>query len=168
MSDCISLRDELLNEPAPPLLRDNEGNAFRDVWEAKAFAMGNLLIKSGFISQKEWVDIFSEEILAAQAQGDPDRGDTYYNHWMNALERIAIDRDVVDRKTLQENQELWELAIRNTPHGVALSLDNAYLEPCSDHGHDHAHDHDHHHHDHGHDQHPDPFKPVGVSTLASE
>jgi hypothetical protein len=130
--------------------------------------MGNLLIKSGFISQQEWVDIFSEEILAAQAQGDPDRGDTYYNHWMNAIERIAIDRDVVDRKTLQKNQELWELAIRNTPHGVALCLDNAYLEPCNDHGHDHAHDHDHHHHDHGHEHHPDPFKPVGVSVLGSE
>ncbi len=162
MSDCISLRDELLNEPAPPLLRDNEGNAFRDVWEAKAFAMGNLLIKSGFISQKEWVDIFSEEILAAQAKGDADRGDTYYNHWMNALERIAIERNVVDMNTLQENQELWALAIKNTPHGVALSLENAYLEPHDDHA------HDHHHHGHGHEQHPDPFKPVGLSTLASE
>jgi nitrile hydratase accessory protein len=159
MSDCISLRDELLNEPAPPLLRENEGNAFRDVWEAKAFAMGNLLIKSGFISQKEWVDIFSEEILAAQAQGDPDRGNTYYNHWMNALERIAIERNVVDITTLQENQALWDLAIRNTPHGVALSFENAYLEQHDDHDHGH-------HHDHG--QYPDPFKPVGVSMLGTE
>jgi nitrile hydratase accessory protein len=171
MSDCISLRDELLNEPAPPLLRENEGNAFRDVWEAKAFAMGNLLIKSGFISQKEWVDIFSEEILAAQAQGDPDRGNTYYNHWMNALERIVIERNVVDLTTLQENQALWDLAIRNTPHGVALSLENAYLEQHGDHGddHDHGHHHDHDHdHDHDHGQYPDPFKPVGVSMLGTE
>jgi nitrile hydratase accessory protein len=160
MSDCVSLRDELLNVPAPPLLRDNEGNAFRDVWEAQAFAMGNLLIKSGFISQKEWVDIFSKEILAAQAQGDPDRGDTYYNHWMNALERIAIERGVVDKATLTEQQDLWAVAIRNTPHGVALSLDNAYLP---------GNDHDHDHHDHSHDQ-PSPewLKPVGVSAIGSE
>lgn len=163
MGNCVSLRDELLNEPAPPLLRENEGNAFRDVWEAKAFAMGNLLIKSGFISQKEWVDIFSEEILAAQAKGDPDRGDTYYNHWMNALERIAIERNVVDAATLHENQTLWDLAIKKTPHGVALSLDNAYLVATDDHDHHHG---EPHHHEHG--AHPDPFHPVGVSALGSE
>ena len=147
--------------PAAALLRENEGSAFRDVWEAKAFAMGNLLIKSGFISQKEWVDVFSEEILAAQAKGDPDRGDTYYNHWMNALERIAIERGVVDAKTLDEQQDLWALAVRNTPHGVALSLDNAYLEP---HDHDHEHDHDHAHGTPGANN----LKPVGVSRLGSK
>lgn len=168
MSNCISLRDELLSEPAPPLLRENEGNAFRDVWEAKAFAMGNLLIKSGFMSQKEWVDVFSEEILAAQANGDPDRGDTYYNHWMNALERIMIEREITDRGTLEETQELWDLAIKNTPHGVALSLDNAYLSAHGEHDHAHNHDHDHHGHHHGDEGHPDPFKPVGVSGIGSE
>lgn len=136
MSDCISLRDELLNEPAQPLLRDKEGTTFHNSWEAEAFAMGNLLIKSGFMTQAEWVEIFSQEIKAAQAKGDPDRGDTYYSHWMNALERIAIEHNITDRETLAEQQRLWDLAIKNTPHGVALSIENAYLKP-----HDHDHDH---------------------------
>ncbi len=149
MGDCISLRDELLNEPAQPLLRDKEGTAFHNSWEAEAFAMGNLLIKSGFMTQAEWVEIFSQEIKAAQAEGDPDRGDTYYSHWMNALERIAIERQVTDRETLEEQQRLWDLAVKNTPHGVALKLENALLQTP---------DHDDHHHHHGADaERPEPI-----------
>lgn len=159
MGDCVSLRDELLSEPATPLLRENEGNAFRDVWEATAFAMGNLLIKSGFISQKEWVDIFSEEILKAQAMGDPDRGNTYYHHWMNALERIMIERKFVDAEMLNQQHELWDRAVRNTPHGVALAIENAFLEP-HDHDHDHTHEHDGVHEAHL-------LEPVCVSPLGT-
>ena len=77
---------------------------------------------------------------------------------MNALERIAIERGVVDAKTLDEQQELWALAVRNTPHGVALSLENAYLP------HDHEHDHDHAHGMPGAEK----LKPVGVSPLGAE
>ena len=162
MANCVSLRDELLNEPAQPLLRENEGNPFRDSWEAEAFAMGNLLIKSGFMTAGEWIDIFSEEIKRAQALGDEDRGDTYYNHWMNALERIMIERGIVDAETLEQQQQLWELAISKTPHGVALELENAYLDL---HEHHDGHDHDHgHHHSHG-EPGEEKLKPVFVSTI---
>jgi nitrile hydratase accessory protein len=154
MSNCRTIRDELLDEPARPLLRENEGSAFRDSWEAEAFAMGNLLIKSGFISQAEWVEIFSQEIKAAQNRGDPDQGDTYYSHWMSALERIALEQKLTDRETLEEMQHLWGLAVQNTPHGVPLRLENAYL----DRPHGHNHDHDHHH-----TPLPELLKPVSVS-----
>ena len=150
----IQLREDLLKEPAPPLLRDDGAPPFRDLWEAEAFAIGNLLIKEGVITCKEWETVMSEAILRAQAAGDPDRGDTYFNHWADALETILISHGMTDRESLSEQQALWDRAIRNTPHGVALSLENAYLTP--DHGHhhehedEHEHDHDHHHHDHGH------------------
>ncbi|MFZ4702159.1 MAG: hypothetical protein ACOYMG_19110 [Candidatus Methylumidiphilus sp.] len=45
---------------------------------------------------------------------------------------------MTDRETLTEQQALWERARKNTPHGVPLALENAYLDP-------HDHDHDHHH-----------------------
>lgn len=139
MSECQSVRDELLSEPAELLLREGEDNPFRNIFEAELFAIGNILIKQGFMSQKEWVDVFSQEIKAAQDRGDPDRGDTYYDHWASALERIFIERGLTDRETLTEQQRLWELARKNTPHGVVLSLENAFLDH-------HEHDHDHHHH----------------------
>jgi nitrile hydratase accessory protein len=154
-SVCRSIRDELLEEPAQPLLRDSEENPFRNAWEAEAFAMGNLLIKNGFMTVHEWVEVFSQEIRAAQAKGDPDRGDTYYSHWMNALERIFVERGVVDSGSLRERQRLWGLARKNTPHGVALSLDNALNPP--------AHDHDHHH-EHGEMPPEELLRPVSVTT----
>jgi nitrile hydratase accessory protein len=151
----IQLREDLLKEPAPPLLRDDGSPPFRDLAEAEAFAMGNLLIKSGMVSCKEWETAMNQAILRAQEAGDPDRGDTYFNHWADALENVVIAHQLTDRETLSAQQALWDRAIRNTPHGVALSLENAFLEP-HDHGHhhhdhDHEHDHEHGHHDHDHD-----------------
>ena len=92
MSEPRKSREDFGSEPAQPLLRADETNPFRDIWEAKAFAVGNLLIKSGFMSREEWVEVFSEEIKAAQRRGDEDRGDTYYSHWMHALERIVVEQ----------------------------------------------------------------------------
>ncbi len=120
-------------------------NPFRDIWEAKAFAVGNLLIKSGFMSREEWVEIFSEEIKAAQQRGDEDRGDTYYSHWMHALERIAVERGLSTGPELRERQRLWQLARENTPHGVAVSLEHAFHSPDAGHGHGDGHSHVHGH-----------------------
>ena len=156
-SVCRSQRDELLDEPAQPLLRDGEENPFRNAWEAEAFAMGNLLIKNGFMTVGEWVQVFSEEIRAAQSHGDPDRGDTYYSHWMNALERIFVERGMIDRDGLRKQQALWGLARKNTPHGVALSLENAWNPP----------DHPDHHHEHGELPPEEMLRPLAVTTADS-
>jgi nitrile hydratase accessory protein len=140
---------ELLLQDALPLLKDNEETLFKDGWEAQAFAIGNLLIRNDFITSGEWIDIFSSEIRKAQAQGDPDRGDTYYAHWMTALERLVVERGLTGAQELRNRQWLWKRAKDNTPHGVAISL--AY----ADHAPDLSHDHGNHHHDHDHDEHDD-------------
>ncbi len=36
--------------------------------------------------------VISAEIAAAQAAGDPDLGDTYYRHWLAALEKIVVQK----------------------------------------------------------------------------
>ncbi len=159
MSECKSIRDELFSEPAEPLLREGEDNPFRNVFEAELFAIGNILIKQGFMTQMEWVDVFSQEIKAAQDRGDPDRGDTYYDHWASALERIFIERGLTDRETLTEQQQLWERARKNTPHGVPLALENAFLTQSED-----DHDHDHHHHHHGEMPPEEMLRPMTVCT----
>jgi nitrile hydratase accessory protein len=150
MAESNPILESLQQEPAPPLLKNDGEPIFRDSWEAEAFAMGNILIKQGFLTCGEWVEIFSQEIKLAQANGDPDRGDTYFFHWCSALERICVERGLTDWPTYQQQLKLWHQAVLNTPHGVALAIDNAYRNPEEGHSHDHYHSHHHHHADPDH------------------
>jgi len=40
------------------------------------------------------------EIKRAQQAGDPDRGDTYYRHWLAALEHLVAAKGVTDTASL--------------------------------------------------------------------
>ena len=74
----------------PPLPTDEEGPVFREPWEAGAFALVLKLYQGGHFAWQEWVDCLSAEIRAAQQAGDPDLGQTYYRHWLAALEKLVI------------------------------------------------------------------------------
>jgi nitrile hydratase accessory protein len=151
MLEIDSIIEELEKEPIPPLLKDDGQPIFKDSWEAEAFAIGNILVKQGFLTCSQWVEIFSQEIKEAQAKGDPDRGDTYYQHWLNALERLCIERGLTDWESYQYELKLWHRAVKNTPHGVPLTLENAFLSDDFDQDQDHHHNHHHHdHHSHHH------------------
>ena len=75
------------------LPRSAAGRVFNEPWEAQAFALAVHLVESGYFDRSEWAEALGEEIKAAQARGDPDRGGTYYRHyyrhWLNALERLC-------------------------------------------------------------------------------
>ena len=71
----------------PGLPRDADGPVFRAPWEAQAFAMAVALHQRGLFTWPEWAAALAAEIKRAQAAGDPDSGDTYYQHWLCALER---------------------------------------------------------------------------------
>ena len=163
MTTLDPILENLTQEPIPPLLKDDGQPIFKDSWEAEAFAIGNLLIKQGFLSCSEWVNIFSQEIKKAQALGDSDRGDTYYSHWLNALERLCIERGLTDWETHQKQLQLWHQAVLNTPHGVLLAIENAYRETDDDPDHhDHSHHHEHHHHHHSDELPENMLNPVAV------
>jgi hypothetical protein len=85
MTTLDPILENLTQEPIPPLLKDDGQPIFKDSWEAEAFAIGNLLIKQGFLSCSEWVEIFSQEIKKAQAKGDRDRGDIPKTNCQNQL-----------------------------------------------------------------------------------
>ena len=82
--------------PVPGLPRDTEGPVFREPWEAQAFAMTLTLHERGLFTWPQWAATLSEEIKRAQAAGDPDTGETYYLHWLNALERLVAEKGVAD------------------------------------------------------------------------
>ena len=113
-----------LNE-LPALPRDQEGPVFNEPWEAQAFALAVRLSEVGCFTWSEWAIALSREITAAQARGDPDLGQTYYRHWLNALERICIDKGVVDREDMHWRLEAWRRAYLCTPHGQPVELSAA-------------------------------------------
>jgi nitrile hydratase accessory protein len=106
----------------PSLPRDPGGPVFREPWEAQAFAMTVALYRRGLFSWPEWAATLAAEIKRAQAAGDPDRGDTYYHHWLAALERLVADKRITDRATLERYRDAWDRAADRTPHGTPIEL----------------------------------------------
>jgi nitrile hydratase accessory protein len=106
----------------PAVPHDQEGPVFNEPWEAQAFALAVRLSEAGYFTWCEWAAVLSQEIKTAQAQGDPDLGQTYYQHWLNALERICADKGLVGREAMRRRTEAWRRAYRHTPHGQPVEL----------------------------------------------
>jgi nitrile hydratase accessory protein len=101
---------------------DATGPVFREPWEAQAFAIVVALHERGVFTWTEWATVLGDEIRRAQATGDPDSGDTYYRHWLAALERIVTQRHITDGATLARFRNAWERAADSTPHGTPIEL----------------------------------------------
>ncbi len=101
---------------------DAEGPVFREPWEAQAFAMTLALHERGVFTWKEWAETLAGEIKRAQAAGDRDRGETYYRHWLAALERVIAEKGVTSREALARYRDAWERATERTPHGQPIEL----------------------------------------------
>lgn len=86
----------------PALPRQDGEPVFRAPWEAKAFALAVSLHAKGLFTWPEWAAALAAEIRAAQAAGDPDRGETYYRHWLAALERLVVEKGAVSAEQLVE------------------------------------------------------------------
>jgi len=109
-------------EAVPSIPCDAEGPVFREPWEAQAFAMTLHLYDRGLFVWPEWAQILGDEIKKAQAAGDPDTGQTYYRHWLAALERIVAEKGVTDAATLDRYYHAWDHATDRTPHGTPIEL----------------------------------------------
>jgi len=99
-----------------------EERVFREPWEAQAFAMTLALYERGLFTWSEWAATLADEIRRAQMAGDPDTGETYYRHWLAALERVLAAKGVADAAAIGRVQAAWEQAARRTPHGLPLTL----------------------------------------------
>ena len=73
----------------PGLPRDGDIPVFNEPWEARAFGMVLALHERGLFTWPQWADALARQIELAQAAGDADLGDTYYRHWVLALESLA-------------------------------------------------------------------------------
>jgi nitrile hydratase accessory protein len=101
---------------------------FREPWEAQAFAIAIALQQRGVVTASEWSAALTDEIRRAQAAGDPDTGETYYRHWLAALERIVAAKGITDSGTLARYRAGWDRAAHRTPHGAPIELTAADLD----------------------------------------
>jgi nitrile hydratase accessory protein len=109
-------------DAVPSIPRDQEGPVFREPWEAQAFAMALALHERGLFTWPEWAATLAAEIKRAQAAGDPDTGETYYRHWLNALERLVAEKGVAGPDALARYRDAWDHAADRTPHGEPIEL----------------------------------------------
>jgi nitrile hydratase accessory protein len=107
---------------------DQDGPPFRAPWEAQAFAMTIALCDKGLFTWGEWTAALAEEIARAQQAGDPDTGETYYRHWLAALEHIVAQKDLGDAAALHCYRDAWHRAALRTPHGMPIALMPADFE----------------------------------------
>ena len=133
------------------LLRELDGPPFGEPWMAQAFACAVHLSRQGLFIWNEWVDVFSAEIKAHPQRPDEAANAAYYRQWLAALETIVGLKGAASRGEIDERQEAWRKAYRNTPHGQPIELHHAVAPPAAA-----------AHHDHGHHQHGAP-EPVSVS-----
>ena len=106
----------------PGVPRDADGPVFREPWEAQAFAMTLALYDRGLFKWSEWAAMLGAEIKRAREAGDPDTGETYYHHWLAALERIVAEKGITDAQTLARYHDAWDHAADRTPHGTPIEL----------------------------------------------
>jgi nitrile hydratase accessory protein len=99
-----------------------EAPVFAEPWQAHAFALAVKLHERGLFTWREWADTLAEEIARAQDSGDPDRGDTYYHHWLAALERLVAAKGASSAGELHRYAQAWDHAADRTPHGRPIEL----------------------------------------------
>lgn len=106
--------------PGQPLAGDEP--AFREPWEAHAFALAVSLHQQGLFTWPEWAAALATQIAHAKAEGDADLGDTYYRYWLKALESLVATKGASTASELERYRDAWSHAASRTPHGQPIAL----------------------------------------------
>lgn len=106
----------------PLLPADDDGPVFAEPWQAQAFALALSLHQSGCFTWSEWANALAGEIDEARRRGEADLGDTYYLHWLNALERLCVEKTGLTPAQLAGRKDAWRRAYLDTPHGKPVEL----------------------------------------------
>ena len=105
-----------MTQLAPGQPQDADGPVFAEPWEAQAFSIVVALHERGVIEWPEWTARLAAEIERAQAAGDPDTGETYYRHWLAALERLVSEKGLADADDAHPVRR--RLGARGRPHAA--------------------------------------------------
>ncbi|MDH4072295.1 MAG: nitrile hydratase accessory protein [Gammaproteobacteria bacterium] len=92
----------------PLMPRNADGPVFAEPWQAQAFATVVELIESGRLSPAEWAETLGATLREAEGRGEFDTGSRYYQHWLTALERLAIDKALAGWQELADEKQAIE------------------------------------------------------------
>ena len=101
---------------------EDDSPVFREPWEARAFGMALALHERGLFTWDEWAQTLAAQIRAAQALGDPDLGNTYYRHWLAAIEALVSAKGASSPEELGRYQQAWGRAADRAAHGQSIEL----------------------------------------------
>ena len=89
---------------------------FSAPWEARVFAMAMAARERGLFSSSEWAAALGREIAGHGGAGGT------CDHWLGALEHLAVAKGMASLLELAAMQEAWERAAEATPHGMPITL----------------------------------------------
>lgn len=119
--------------PLPGQPHDDAGPVFAEPWQAKGFALALALHDRGLFTWSEWAQALAAQIQRAQAAGDADLGDTYYEHWIAALESLVAAKGASTDAELERYRQAWDHAADRTPHGKPIELTPQDFDVASGH-----------------------------------
>ena len=121
----MSLFDQLIENGEP---------VFKEPWEAQAFSLVIALHEKGVFSWEEWSEALAQAIHwgphqagvndVIQREDEGHTGDSYYQHWLAALEHLAIAKGLSEADELAQRVQAWREAYLATPHGQPVELAN--------------------------------------------
>ena len=107
----------------PALPRETAGDpVFKAPWEAQAFGMALSLHAAGTFTWREWAAALTTELATAAARSEPDDGTHYYEHWLAALEKLIVAKNIAPAQDIEQRVQEWDAAARATPHGQPVVL----------------------------------------------
>jgi nitrile hydratase accessory protein len=92
---------------------------FSEPWQASAFALTLSLHQRGLFDWSEWAATLADVIGEAEAAPVE-----YYQHWLTALERIVMRKQVATGSDIDALAAAWSRAAEATPHGMPIVLEN--------------------------------------------
>lgn len=104
-----------MNPPDHPFQHAADAPPFAEPWEAQAFALTLQLYEAGHFTWREWADTLGAVLKEADAKNPTDDGRDYYRHWLAALERLTVDKDMTASAELAGRKQAWEKAYLTTP-----------------------------------------------------
>ena len=78
---------------------------------------------AGLFTWTEWAARLAQRSRPRRPAGDPDTGETYYRHWLAALESLVVEKGAATAQGLAERRDAWDRAARATPHGQPILLE---------------------------------------------
>ena len=102
---------------------DEEQPVFDEPWQAQVLALAYGLAERDVFSPAQWSEALGAALRRAEADGEPDDQQTYYEAALAALEQLVAAKGSVTGPALAGRIEQWRRAYLNTPHGKPVELE---------------------------------------------